>query len=254
MHKHRAIGSLIFLIFAIAAMAWFIFPKKTTKETMVKKKVLTTQDRRNPEPQQQTLTVQGKMILDVPFTSQSPLVQWSDPEQNSACEEASMIMAWHWLQETPLDTQTADSEIKKLIAYENTQTGNAYDTSAADTQKIFESYFVKNKMVLSYNITIEDILSQLAQGNIVIVPTDGNALHNPHFKQPGPETHMLVIRGYDNDTSEFITNDPGTKYGENYRYSYNVLYSAIRDYPTGNHLPITSTRKAMLTVLKLGQT
>jgi hypothetical protein len=61
---------------------------------------------------------------------------------------------------------------------------------------------------------------------------------------------MVVIRGYDVDTKEFITNDVGTRQGENYRYPESVLFNAIRDYPTGDHLPITGFTKSAILVWK----
>ena len=94
----------------------------------------------------------------------------------------------------------------------------------------------------------EDIKKALSENRLVIVPTDGQKLKNPNFTQPGPPRHMLVIVGYDDTTREFITNDPGTRKGEGYRYSQDVLYEAILDYPTGKHLPVTSSDKVMLTV------
>ena len=59
-----------------------------------------------------------------------------------------------------------------------------------------------------------------------------------------------MIRGYDSDKGEFITNDPGTKRGELYRYDQDVLYNAIRDYPSGYHKPITRIEKTMILVWK----
>jgi hypothetical protein len=100
------------------------------------------------------------------------------------------------------------------------------------------------------DISIADIQEALANHRIVIVPTDGRKLKNPNFKQPGPTHHMVVIIGYDQQTKELITNDPGTRKGEGYRYPEMVLYSAILDYATGNHVPVTSTAKVMLTVGK----
>jgi len=79
---------------------------------------------------------------------------------------------------------------------------------------------------------------------------NGQALGNPNFTPPGPEYHFLLIRGYNPSTDTFITNDPGTRNGELYKYSSDTLFNAIRDYPTGDHLPITSTRKAMIVILK----
>jgi hypothetical protein len=47
---------------------------------------------------------------------------------------------------------------------------------------------------------------------------------------------------------EFITNDPGTKRGFHYRYNEKVLYNAIRNYPTGNHLPIKGEQKTGIAI------
>ena len=34
----------------------------------------------------------------VPFSSQAPLSDWSDPKQQDACEEASALMAMAWVE------------------------------------------------------------------------------------------------------------------------------------------------------------
>ena len=77
---------------------------------------------------------------------------------------------------------------------------------------------------------------------------NGQKLGNPFFTAPGPERHMLVVIGYDPEKLEFITNDPGTRQGEAYRYPVNVLWLAIRDYPTGDHEPITEVVKKMIVI------
>ena len=76
---------------------------------------------------------------------------------------------------------------------------------------------------------------ELEAGHLVIIPTNGQALKNPNFTLPGPERHMLVVKGYDYETEEFITNDPGTRNGADYRYKKDLLFEAIRNYKTGFH-------------------
>ena len=207
----------------------------------------------NIEHEQQfpTLTVPASyQIQDVPFASQSPFAAW-DEEENAGCEEASLIMAHHWIQNTPISSpDQAEKELRDIFAYENQNYGNSIDTSSADTAKLFKDYYGGQTTQVAYGITRDDIISEIAKGHLVLIPANGKALNNPHFKQPGPDTHMLVIIGYDNNSQQFITNDPGTKYGQGYAYSYDTLYSAIRDYPTGNHLPITGERKAMIVISK----
>jgi hypothetical protein len=79
---------------------------------------------------------------------------------------------------------------------------------------------------------------------------NGQIMHNPYYRAPGPPRHMIVIRGYDPATKQFITNDPGTRNGELYLYDAKVLFEAIRDYPTGYHETIYSIRKTMIVVEK----
>ena len=55
----------------------------------------------------------------------------------------------------------------------------------------------------------------------------------------------IIVTGYDETKGEFITNDPGTSRGKGFRYSYDQLFEAITDYPTGyrhNHLRMQLNR------------
>ncbi|MCK4891623.1 MAG: hypothetical protein KAS78_03060, partial [Candidatus Pacebacteria bacterium] len=81
-----------------------------------------------------------------------------------------------------------------------------------------------------------------------IVPTNGQKLGNPYYTPPGPVTHNLVIIGYDITEKEFITNDPGTRHGEKYRYSEDILENALFDYPTGFHERVEEIKIAMIVV------
>jgi hypothetical protein len=59
---------------------------------------------------------------------------------------------------------------------------------------------------------------------------------------------MIVIKGYDPEKNVFITNDPGTRNGESFAYDTDVLFEAIRDYPTGYHETIRVIEKNMIVV------
>ncbi|MBI5754394.1 hypothetical protein HZA40_04595 [Candidatus Peregrinibacteria bacterium] len=87
----------------------------------------------------------------------------------------------------------------------------------------------------------------LADGHPIIFPAAGRLLDNPHYTAPGPQYHMLVLIGY--DENDFITNDPGTRYGQNYKYPYNIIINAIHDWH-GNKENTTGGRKAMLVLTK----
>lgn len=200
---------------------------------------------------EQAKTTKSSLISDVPFTVQAPFGKWSDPVFQNGCEEASLAMVWYWLSGKPLTQEIAKQEMLALVRFEDRWLGHSVDTSALDTLKLFQDYYGVTAGEVRMDIKSVDIRTALADGAIVIVPANGRKLHNPHFRQPGPERHMLIIIGYDASAKHFITNDPGTRYGERYRYSEDVLFDAIDDYPTGKHLPIQIHRKAMIVMQKL---
>lgn len=193
------------------------------------------------------------VISTVPFTSQAPTGTWSDDRQQNACEEASALMAIWWAKnQKPASSQDALKQILDIATYEEKTFGTSEDTDAADTvARIFEGYFKYKKAEAVSDITLQDIIQEIMKGHLVILPMDGIKLANPHYTQPGPERHMLLIVGYDAKTKEFVTNDSGTRYGSGYRYPEQKVFDAIREYPTGKHLPITgAAKKSMIVVSK----
>lgn len=198
-----------------------------------------------------TKVPESSFIENVPFAVQAPFGEWDDPLFQNGCEEAALVMASHWLSGKPLSPEIAKQEIIALSKYEKKQFGHSVDTSVVDTEKLLRDYYGVTTSKTRTDITLSDIRETLAAGVLVIVPADGRKLQNPHFTQPGPPRHMLVVIGYDAKTREFIVNDPGTRHGEGYRYDEDVLYAAILDYPTGDHLPIRSVRKSMIVIGKL---
>ena len=190
----------------------------------------------------------GTGTLNVPFTSQAPDGDWSNPLFQDGCEEASIIMAMHWVKGEPLIATKAKAEILAISDFEQREYGSAVDRSAKDTAQLIRDYYSYTAVNYVENIDAEDIKSQLNRGNVVILPMNGRQLANPYYTAPGPERHMLVVIGYDPTTREFITNDPGTRRGAKYRYKESIFVNAIRDYPTGNHELIVSIQKNMVVV------
>lgn len=192
------------------------------------------------------------MIQTVPFTSQAPSGQWSDPVFQNACEEASLLMAAAWAAsaKTLAPKAEIEQEIRAISALAEKRFGaEAYDTSADDTAALYREYFRSEDVSVLHDLTLDDLRNILREGNVVVAPFDGRELGNPHYTPPGPIYHMLVIIGYDAETREFVTNDPGTRFGASYRYAEDVLFDAISDYPTGHHLPRTSApRKSALVI------
>lgn len=191
------------------------------------------------------------ILLNVPFTPQAPDGQWEDQRFQDGCEEASVLMAIKWVRGASLTLAEAKATILDMADWELQSYGVFADTNAQDTaDRLLRDYFSYKKYKVTSDVTAKSIIAELKLGKLVLVPANGQKLYNPHFKAPGPKEHMLVIRGYDEATDEFITNDPGTKVGEGYRYPTTVLVEAVVDYPTGNHLPTVSDKKAMIIVSK----
>ncbi len=161
----------------------------------------------------------------VPFAPQAPYGVWDNLHQE-ACEEAAMIIAAKYFQGQPLDAHLMEQGILDLVKWEQ---NNDYkvDLTAQEATEILNKYFSIQAELIS-EVTIDQIKKELAEGNLIIVPAAGRQLGNPYFRQPGPIYHMLVIRGY--NQSEFITNDPGTKRGEGFRYKYQQLIAAIHNW------------------------
>jgi|SRR5579872_737061 len=167
--------------------------------------------------------------LKVPFTPQAPTANW-DQLHNEACEEASAIMAnayFSGITSPTLAPADVEKQITNLTNWELQNLGHNLDTTSDQTAKMIESvYGLKTKMI--NNFTADDLKQQLVAGNVVLISENGQLLGNPNYKQPGPVHHMLVIRGY---TPEgFITNDSGTRRGENYFYTFGTLYNAAGDW------------------------
>lgn len=191
----------------------------------------------------------------MPFTTQSPFAEWSDIRQEDGCEEASALMAVSWAKGiSSIDPEQAKKEIIAASDWQLEKYGNFRDTSVADTaNRIIEGYYNYSKVNVKNDISVDDIINELEDGNLVIIAANGRLLGNPYFTGAGPERHMLVVTGYDYNKKQFITNDPGTRYGKDYRYGKDVLFNAIRDYPSDNgktQEPITGNEKNIIIISK----
>ena len=193
-----------------------------------------------------------KLVISVPFTPQAPLGQWKDVRQQDGCEEAVVAMAMAWIGgEKNITRDNWRLRILILSNFENKKYGEYRDVALQDIISwLFKDYFNYQKVEIKTVNNASDILDELEKGNIVLTPMNGRALKNPNFTGLGPERHMILIKGYDYQTKEFITNDPGTRNGENYRYPEKIVWGAIRNYQTGDKLPFGPLKKEMIVVGK----
>lgn len=204
-----------------------------------------TLDKYQETPQEPAeLPLPATAQLDVPFTVQAPHAHWELPYQE-ACEEASILMAARFLQGRSIESpDDADKAILQLVHF-GTELGYPIDTTAAETANTLEQFYDGLQTEVITEVTVERIKQAIAQGDPVIVPTAGQQLGNPNFTSPGPVYHMLVITGY--TETHFITNDPGTRNGANYKYTYNTLLNAIHDWNNGD---VANGQQVMIIVSK----
>jgi len=201
-------------------------------------------------PTTEKLTVEHNILLEVPFVVQAPRHNWKDLVYQNACEEASILMAMRWAEDRALTSEEAFFEIQKISDYSKKHYGFYLDQSSEDLAVLMRDYFKYPNVNYRKNIQTVDINAELKKGNLVLVPVNGQKLGNPYFTQPGPTEHMLVIKGYDTKTDEFITNDPGIGKGKGYRYKDQVLDKALQKYPSGYHEKINKVEKVMIVVGK----
>ncbi|MFZ2975539.1 MAG: VanZ family protein [Candidatus Moraniibacteriota bacterium] len=189
-----------------------------------------------------------KILMEVPFTTQAPFAKW-DEIHEEACEEASIIMLRYYFSKEKLTPEIAEAEIQALVKFQNKNSGDYKDTTAEQTADLFLDFYGElpegKKLKVVYDFDKADLRKYLAKGSPIIIPAAGRELDNPNFTAPGPLYHNLVLTGYDGDT--IITNDPGTRKGEGYRYNIDVLYSAIHDFP-GTLEKIKQGRRSMIVV------
>jgi uncharacterized protein YvpB len=181
------------------------------------------------------LHVHAATILDVPFTAQAPQNQWRTQPFRDACEETSIAMVnafYHGTKLSPIQTR---AQILDYVNYEMKNFGFHKDTNAGMTAKLINErseFFART----TENATIANVRDEIDAGHPVIFHAYAPALKNPYFKQPMNPYHVFVIIGYDDETQEFIANDPGTNHGKHLRYSFETLIAANHDWVPKNNV------------------
>ncbi len=179
------------------------------------------------------LEIPDSINLAVPFVPQAPEKNWDQPWQD-ACEEAAILMMDAYEQDRSMSIDSAKHDILAMVKWEE-DLGWGRSIEIKKIQKIFAEYltgYTSSNLHIIKNPTVDQIKQYIASGHPVLVVANGKTLPNPHFQNGGPPYHALVIRGYTKDS--FITNDPGTQFGQNYKYKYQDLMNAIHDWNDGD--------------------
>ena len=170
-------------------------------------------------------------LLDVPYTVQAPYAKW-DVYDEEACEEAALLMAHEYLEGNQylngiIPQADAQTELRRMINYQVDRLNYEVTTDLFPDQlkASIESYWPGYTAKFFSNISAEQIKKEIAKGNPVVVPATAKILGNPWYHYQ--DYHMLVVIGYEDD--QFITNDPGTKRGEDWSYDQELLIKAIKD-------------------------
>ncbi len=233
---------ILALLLAFSAIVignkYFSKPKKISlPETIIESEkaaeVQKQEDLKQEELKKEEHKIPEKTLIKVPFMSQAPSQIW-DALHEDACEETSLIMVKDFIQKKPVGTiADQEKEIKDLVKYE-TKNGYGPSITLEQLNRIAKDYYGLNSGRVEKNVTIDGIKKELAAGRPVIVGAAGKVLPNPNFKNGGPNYHMLAVKGYEN--GYFITNDPGTRKGENFKYTFDDLYKSIHDWNAKNIL------------------
>ncbi len=168
------------------------------------------------------------LSIKLPFYSQAPFGNWDYPWQET-CEEASIALVANIYLEKNWSREEFNEELLRLVDWEMEAFG-AYEHTTVDqtVQMIEENYGLQT--VVHENPTFQDLERSIASGHLIVAPFAGKMLGNPNFTNEGPPYHMLVIKGYDSTKRQVVTHDVGTRNGEDYVYSWEVISAALHDW------------------------
>lgn len=133
----------------------------------------------------------------------------------------------HGQTQNRMSVRDAVNAIRQLNSWEKINFGYNLDTGAVDTAKLAEGAFgMKARLIKDF--TEEDLKQALAHNLPILLPHDARKLNSPKYALGGPDYHMFVIRGY--NENGFIVNDPGTVEGNGNVYTFETLWNAAADW------------------------
>lgn len=179
--------------------------------------------------------------LAVPFTTQAPNAVWDDAHKTMQ-EEAVLFMVMQYYAgiSGAIDSEAADAALFAIIDAE-AEIGLDANLSILKFGTFAESY-ASMKATAINDPTIDQIKAFISEGIPVFVPVATEKMNNEFYLNDAAPYHYVVIRGYDGEN--FITNDPGTRHGENYSYAQSVIMDAMGDWNDGD--PATGVKRILI--------
>ncbi len=187
-------------------------------------------------------TLPTETTINVPFTSQAPSGDWSEPWQN-ACEETSIYMIASFYAGDEIKQADAITHIREILAVKKTDLTVSKDESLQSIAQLIDALGLPWKTEIVYDPSVEDLKTELAQNNPIIVPVYAPALSSTYSAAEGADYHVIVLTGYDDTDGVFIINDPGRSSGESLRVAYDTFMNAIHDLNPRDYL---AGKKAVL--------
>lgn len=179
-----------------------------------------------------------KTILVVPYINEAPENIWSGPWKN-ACEEATIAMVEKYYQGIDTVSISESKELMQtLFEEQNKRWGTNANSEGARMIELIETHGSFHARLVE-DPQVDDIKDEIVAGRPVITLHRGFDLQNENipFLPTGSAYHTLVIIGFDEESGQFITNDPGdTLEGAGRVYTYDVIMESLHDYNTTTHL------------------
>lgn len=179
--------------------------------------------------------------LAVPFTTQAPNGTWDDAHKTMQ-EEASLLMVIQYYDDFSgkIDPIIANAAFL-VMADAETQAGLGENLTASELGT-FAELNASMRFTVIDNPTIDQIKTYISAGIPVLVPVVTEKMNDEFYLTDAAPYHYVVIRGYDGEN--FITNDPGTRHGENYSYAQSVIMDAMGDWNSGD--PAASAKRILI--------
>jgi hypothetical protein len=165
-----------------------------------------------------------KKTINVPYTSQAPAGNWSEPWGN-ACEETSIYMVSSFYANDPIKRDAAIKNIKNILAVKKQDFKVSKDESLQEISDLIKALGFPWTTKIVNNPTEEQLKQELSANRPIIVPVFAPTLG----QTDGADYHVMVLIGYDDATKTFIVNDPGITNGQNRHFPYDTFMAAIHD-------------------------